>query len=81
MKRSIMIEIIANRLSHRNSGHYSYDAKQHAEEILQAIESLGMTPPPVELKKNTGSCLCTMREGCQECDSYGKYYSNKWENE
>jgi hypothetical protein len=81
MKRSIMLEIIEKRLRMRNSGHYSYNSAEHAELILQAIESAGMLPPSVFLKKTGSGCLCTMREGCQECDPYGKYYTNKWEND
>ena len=66
-----MVEIIANRLSHRNSGHYSYDAKQHADEILRAIEDAGMLPPHIRVKNNRISE-----------DNFGQYVSeNEWSEE
>lgn len=66
MKRSMMVEIIANRLNARNSGHYSYDAKEHAELVLKAIEDAGMLPP------NIHRC---MSHDCEHTQEY------KWSKE
>lgn len=52
-----------------------------AENILSQIEELGMLPPAVRLKKTGKGCLCTMHEGCEECDHSGLYHKNVWEPE
>jgi hypothetical protein len=49
--------------------------------ILDLLESKGMVPPKILLVKTGKGCLCTMREGCEECDPYGQYFVNKWESE
>jgi len=47
MKRSVIIDIIIKNLLARNNGHYSYDEKEHAELVLNAIEDAGRLPPVV----------------------------------
>lgn len=79
MKRSEMINAIHSKLNEMSDG--GLISNYWAKEILFVVENAGMVPPPVELKKRGYNCLCTMREGCPECDPYGKYYENKWEPE
>lgn len=82
MKRSEMVEKISNTLLGRHCDKPNCDfCENTANAILSTAEAAGMLPPPVELKKQGHGCLCTMREGCPECDQYGKYYENKWEKE
>jgi hypothetical protein len=45
MKKSDMLVIIAKEASRRSTTHYLYDAYEHAEEILFAIQKAGMLPP------------------------------------
>lgn len=45
MKKSDMLVIIAKEVSKRNTSHYLYEASDHAEDILFAIQKAGMLPP------------------------------------
>lgn len=56
--------------------------EQRAVELMDFIEKqLKMLPPKVRIKKTGSGCLCTLREGCPECDSFIKYYENEWNEE
>lgn len=48
MKRSKVIEMLSNVVSKRNTGHYSYNEKAHAEDVLSFLESLGIISPTHE---------------------------------
>jgi cobyrinic acid a,c-diamide synthase len=45
MKRSLAVQLLANVISNRNTGHYSYNETEHANEVLILLESLGLVQP------------------------------------
>jgi hypothetical protein len=45
MKRSTLAKLIAPMLSQRNTGHYSYDALDHAHFIIKQLEELNLLRP------------------------------------
>ena len=45
MKRSYMITMLSNIIKNRNTGHYSYNEKEHAEEVLRFMENVGILKP------------------------------------
>jgi hypothetical protein len=51
MKKSEMIDIIIKAVNKRNNNHYTYDAEDHAKEILDEITKAGMLPPFTYLQK------------------------------
>lgn len=48
MKRSEVISMLSEVVSRRNTGHYSYNEKAHAEDVLRFLESLGIIAPTYE---------------------------------
>ena len=83
MKRSEMLVHMQRAYGIRHvmveSGYIT--VKDFMDELLTYMEGKGMIPPAFELKKTGKGCLCSMRDGCEECDPYNKYYENKWEPE
>ena len=79
MKRSEAVKVVIKELEHHVPDHV--DLKLLGSGIIYELERIGMLPPHVELKKTGKGCLCTMREGCEECDTLNKYYDNMWESE
>lgn len=45
MKRSAVLKIIANALTMRNTGHYSYNETEHADMVLRNLEDLDILKP------------------------------------
>ena len=45
MTRDTAIKLIELELIKRSSGHYSYDAKAHANDILTLLETIGLISP------------------------------------
>lgn len=84
MKRNEMVKSLAISYAHHHrmlitNGVPPKFTLEVAEYLLNTIEKLGMLPPPYQLHKTDKGCMCTMREGCEECDQYGKYFNNSWE--
>jgi len=45
MKRSAVLKVIANALTKRNTGHYSYNETEHASLVLKELEDLDIIKP------------------------------------
>lgn len=45
MKRSAVLKVIAKALTMRNTGHYSYNEKEHADLVLKELEDLDIIKP------------------------------------
>lgn len=45
MKRSAVLKVIASTLTMRNTGHYSYNEKEHADLVLRGLEDLDIIKP------------------------------------
>jgi uncharacterized protein YqeY len=45
MKRSAVLKVIARALTMRNTGHYSYNEKEHADLVLKELEDLDIIKP------------------------------------
>jgi hypothetical protein len=45
MKRSTAIELLSMVIRRHNTGHYSYNEKKHAEEVLAFMEELNLVKP------------------------------------
>lgn len=45
MKRSAVLKVIAKALTMRNTGHYSYNEKEHANLVLKELEDLDIIKP------------------------------------
>lgn len=48
MKRSEVISMLSDIVRRRNTGHYSYNEKAHAEDVLSFLEQLGVIKPTHE---------------------------------
>jgi len=57
MKRSTLARLIAPILSQRNTGHYSYDALDHAYLIIKQLEEFDLLKPS---HKKTITRMCMM---------------------
>ena len=42
MKRSTAVDLLSTVLRKYNSGHYSYNEKKHADEVLKLLEELNL---------------------------------------
>lgn len=45
MKRSAVLKVIASTLTMRNTGHYLYHEKEHADLVLKELEDLDIIKP------------------------------------
>ena len=45
MKRSEFVKRLSQVISKKNTGHYSYNEKDHAEEVLNFLENLKIIKP------------------------------------
>lgn len=45
MKRSEVISMLSDVVRRRNTGHYSYNEKAHAEDVMSFLEQLGVIKP------------------------------------
>jgi NhaP-type Na+/H+ and K+/H+ antiporter len=45
MKRNAVLKVIANALTKRNTGHYSYNETEHANLVLKELEDLDIIKP------------------------------------
>lgn len=64
MKKEDIATLLIPTLTKYNSGHYSYDSKRHALEIIDRLVEIGMLPPKTmsrpEYHKSTGKQLQTI---------------------
>jgi hypothetical protein len=45
MKRSTVVKLLASEIMRRNTGHYSYNEREHASDVLKFLEELGLVKP------------------------------------
>jgi hypothetical protein len=73
MKRSTIVKILASEIARENTGHYSYNGTDHASDVLNLLEQLGLVKPTHTI---TVPRMCMMGSEYEE-----QLTLNGWEKE